>query len=292
MTQSMTGFGKASRELDGDTVTVELSTVNHRFLDCCCHLPGVWSALEPAVKETVRKHLSRGRVNVWVMRKRAATSSHSVTVDRELAKQYIDAARELGHMLGSMQTLSLDVLAGLDGVLTHEDAQEDLDRAEAVVVDALVEAVTALNAMRAVEGEALEAELRLRIDAIREALATVEARLPDLEAAYEARLRARIEDLKAGAEVTEDRLALELAMLADKGDVTEETVRLKTHLNHAIELLSNGEPAGREINFLAQEIQREVNTLGSKIRDTEVAREVLRMKAELEKFREQAQNIE
>ncbi|MCX5759533.1 MAG: DUF1732 domain-containing protein, partial [Candidatus Hydrogenedentes bacterium] len=183
-------------------------------------------------------------------------------------------------------------LAQLDGVFYHEEIEEDLEQAQQAVVETLAEALERLNAMRATEGEALAAELRYRFGLVREAVSAVEKRLPDLDALYEARLRARIVELQADAGLTEDRIAMEIAFMADKGDVTEETVRLKMHLNHALELLDGPEPAGRELNFLSQELQREANTLGSKTHDNDVAKEVLRMKSELERLREQIQNIE
>ena len=292
MTQSMTGFGKAARELDGGMVTVEVSAVNHRYLDCGMHLPPSWSGLEPVLKETVRKAVVRGRVNVWVGRKRGARQAQPVTFDAEVAKQYVEAGRHLAKLLGNMESLSLDVLAQLEGVLHLEDAEEDLERAGAVVVDALGEALDALKVMRATEGEALAADLRQRIEALGELLGVVEARLPELEALNKARLLGRLAELNAEVGVAEERVAMEVAVLSDKGDVTEEVVRLKTHMAHALALLDNDTPAGRELNFLTQEMQRESNTLGSKARDGDVTREVVRMKSELEKVREQALNIE
>lgn len=293
MVRSMTGFGKADGEFNGDVVTVELSSVNHRFLDCSVRLPNLWSALDPVVKETVRKHLSRGKINVMVNRKRGPSSQpYTVLLDTSIARQYLNASRELVQLLGSMETLSLDVLAQLEGVFCYEEPEEDLEKARGVVVQALSAALERLDAMRAVEGKALADELAHRMALMREALTVIEQRLPELNALYERRLRTRIAELKTDATITEERMALEIALMADKGDVTEEAVRLKTHLDHALELLAGDEPVGRELTFLTQELQREVNTLGSKIRDGEVIKDVLRMKSEVEKMREQVQNIE
>ncbi len=292
MPRSMTGFGKASREFDGDVVTVELSAVNRRFLDCVMHLPSAWLAIEPAVKESIRRHVTRGRLNVWVGRKQGGSSGRQVRFDPVIARQYVEAAGELSHLLGTNETLSLDVLAQLDGVFYQENLEEDLQRAEAVVVEALEEALDALNGMRAAEGEVLAEDLRRRIELLRQGVDSVELRLPELEELYAARLRTRLDELKADTEIAEERLAIELALLAEKSDVTEEVVRLKAHMDHALELLEKDEPVGRELNFLAQELQREVNTLSAKVRDGDVCRQVLRMKAEVERFREQTQNIE
>ncbi len=293
MTRSMTGFGRADAEFEGDVVTVEVSSVNHRFLDCSVRLPLMWSSLDPVVKEAVRGRLSRGKVNVFINRKRGlAGRRQSVVFDAEVAKQYLDASRELVHMLGSMETLSLDVLAQLDGVFYHEEAEDDLEKAQAVLVAIVTQALDRLDSMRQTEGKALAEELEYRLSSMRDALASIEQRLPELEKAYEQRLRVRIEELKADVSITEERIAMEIAFMADKGDVTEEVVRLKTHFDHARELIASGKPAGRELNFLSQELQREVNTLGSKVHDGEVAKAVLHMKSELERIREQVQNVE
>jgi len=293
MTHSMTGYGRADGELDGDVVSVEISSVNHRYLDCTVRAPYVWSALEPVIKETVRQRAARGKVNVTLNRKRGLTAQRQMVVfDPHVARQYIDAARELGRMLGTMETLSLNTLAGLEGVFTHEEPEEDLDRVQEAVVRILNEALSRLDAMRLTEGRALAEELRYRVALMRESLAQVEQRLPDLNNLYEQRLRKRIEELRTDTGMTEERIAMEIAFMADKGDVTEEVVRLKTHFDHMVDMLGRKEPVGRELSFLSQELQREVNTLGSKIHDGEVIKEVLRMKSEVERIREQVQNIE
>ncbi|MCX5770628.1 MAG: YicC family protein [Candidatus Hydrogenedentes bacterium] len=293
MLRSMTGFGRSSGEFDGDTFSVELSAVNHRYLDASVRLPYAWASLEPIVKETVRKRISRGKINLTITRKRGAASrGQTVYLDTDIARQYVAAARELIQLLGTMESLRLDTLAQLEGVFYHEEPEEDLDRVQVVVVATLEGAIERLNEMRLSEGKALAAELENRVDLMRQALAVIEERLPELNTLYEQRLRARIDELKADSAVTEDRIALEIALMADKGDVTEEVVRIRTHLDHVFELLAGEESVGRELNFLAQELQREINTLGSKVRDASVTREVLRLKSDLERFREQIQNVE
>jgi uncharacterized protein (TIGR00255 family) len=270
-----------------------LSAVNHRYLDASVRLPYAWSTLEPVLKETVRKKIGRGKINLTVSRKRGAASrGQTVYLDTELARQYVEAARDLVQILGTMESLRLDTLVQLEGVFYQEEPEEDLDRVQIVVVTALEEALNRLDEMRLTEGKALAAELEGRIGIMRQAVAVIEERLPELNDLYEQRLRTRIDELKADTAITEERIALEIALMADKGDVTEEVVRLKTHLDHVLELLAGEESVGRELNFLAQELQREINTLGSKVRDAGVTREVLRLKSDLERFREQIQNIE
>ena len=292
MSRSMTGFGKATGEYDGQTLTVELSSVNGRYLDCNLRMPPAWSALEPVVKQTVRKRVNRGKLNVTVNRRRTESSNRSIRFDRALAQQYLEASKELSTVLGSYETLSLNVLAQLDGVMYQEDTEEDIESLEPTLVRVLEEALQKLDGMRATEGKALEDDIRSRLAAMRATLASIEERFPELNAAYETRLRTRINELNAEAGLTEERIAIEVALMAEKSDVTEEVVRFKTHLDHMEEILSSKESIGRRLDFLTQEMQREVNTLGVKTRDANVAKEVLDLKAEVEKIREQIQNIE
>jgi len=292
MSRSMTGYGKATGELDGQSLTVEISSVNHRYLDCSLRLPSAWVGLDAIVKQTIRKHITRGKLTINVSRKRALTSSRSVRFDNEGARQYLDASKELAQMIGTYETLSLNVLAQMEGVFYQEEGDEDLTAIEPSVVRVTEEALTRLNEMRAQEGRHLADDVRLRIDALKSSLSDIERRLPELRAMYEERLRTRIAELNSETNITEDRLALEVALLAEKSDVTEEVVRLKSHFIHMIEMLDAEDPSGRRLDFLSQEIQREINTLGVKTRDGNVAKIVLEMKAELEKIREQIQNIE
>ncbi len=292
MARSMTGFGKASAELDGDLISVEICSVNHRFLDCTFRLPPCWTLLEPVLREVVKQQVERGKVSVYVGRKRGAQTSQTVRFDAETAREYIEASRQLAALMNTTQSISLDVVAQMEGVFYQDEREEDLDRVQAILEHTLGEALRQFNAMREAEGVSLAAELRIRVEAMRASIAEIEARLPELAERYADRLRARMRELNIEIGLPEDRLAVELALLADKADVTEEIVRLRSHLDQTMALFEAGGPIGRELNFLAQEIQREANTLGSKLRDGDVGREVLRVKCELEKLREQAQNLE
>ncbi len=292
MLRSMTGFGKASCTYRDQEISLELNAVNHRYLDCSFRLGTAWAALEPVFKAVIRKHVSRGKIQVIVNRRKVVTSAQTVRLDTGLARQYLDASRELAAMIGSGSAMSLDTLAQMDGVIYQEEPGEDLEEVQRILEAAIEQALENLNAMRTAEGAALASDIRDRIGLMRQSLAEVEARLPELNARYEERLRARILELAADISLTEERIAIEVALLAEKGDVTEETVRLKTHLAHMEELLDSREPVGRRLDFLSQEVQREVNTLGVKTRDCDVAKFVLDMKGELEKIREQVQNIE
>lgn len=292
MIRSMTGFGKAARDFLGDAVSIELSAVNHRFLDAGVRLPFEWASLDAALRETLRERVSRGKVNVSVTRRRANGQTHRLRLDKGLAEQYIQLSRELAHLIGTDERVSLQTIAQMPEVFTAEGDEEDLDAVRVFLVGLLGEALNGLESMRENEGRALAKDLRDRLALIRSSLAVVEERLPVLNELYAERLRLRVQELAQDVAVVQDRIALEVALAAERGDVTEEVVRLKSHLDHAEEFIAGDEPAGRKLNFLSQEIQREINTLGSKVRDTDVARQVLEMKSELERFREQIQNIE
>ncbi len=291
MPRSMTGFGKADAECDGEVVTVELTSVNHRYLDCSLRLPHGWSAFDPALKKTVKDQLARGKISMTVVRRKLHTSP-SVKFDLELAKQYVEASDQLSHLLGTFDKMSLDTLTQMDGVIYQEDCEEDLASFEPHVQRALRNALDQLNEMRAHEGEALVTDVNDRLATLRQFLQTIENELPAIRENYENRLRTRVADLNADAAVTEERLAVEMAILADKSDVSEEVTRLLAHFDHADKMLTLDEPIGRKLDFLTQEIQREINTLGVKVRDSNIAHTVLEMKSELEKIREQVQNIE
>lgn len=292
MTCSMTGFGRATVELEGEHISIEVNTVNHRFLDCSFRLPHAWAATESALREVLKGALGRGKVNINVRRDYGVSGRQTVRFDGDVARQYMEAGREISNILRTTEAMSLDTLVTLEGVFFLEEPEQDLDTVAGKLAAGLNEALEQLNAVRENEGRALAEDIRAHVTEMRDALSAVEARLPELSAAYEERLRTRVAELNAETGLTEDRIALEVTLQAEKSDVNEEVVRLTAHLDQTLELLDASEPVGRDLNFLAQEIQREVNTLGAKLRDIGVSREVLRMKSELEKIREQVQNIE
>lgn len=292
MTRSMTGFGRVSADIDSESVTIEVTTVNHRFLECSFRMPNAWAALEIPLRNVAKQFLSRGKLNVSIRRSRGPMGRPAILFDADNAKQYIDASRELSRLMNSTAALSLDTLAQLEGVFYQEEQEQDLEAVHDQLCAAFAAALEQLNLARAQEGESLARDVVERIHEMQDAVSIIETRLPDLSREYETRLRTKVADLIAETSLTEDRLAIEIALMADKMDVNEEVVRLKSHFEAVLGLLAQTEPIGRDLNFLSQELQREINTLGSKLRDLDVTREVLRLKSELEKLREQAQNIE
>lgn len=292
MVCSMTGYARATTVIGGETATIEVTSVNHRYLDCSFRLPNQWIMAEPALREIVKGHVSRGKIHVSVRYGRSAGVLPPVRLDKERAGQYIEYARELVHIMRSTESLSLNTLITLDGVMTPVEEEPDLDEMQRLLGAALEEAMVQLDEMRRREGRVLLSALEHHLDVLDALALRVEKRAPEMLEAYEERLRQRIEEINAEINVKEERLALEVAMMADRADVTEELVRLKAHLVHAREMLQNDSPVGRDLNFLSQEMQREVNTLGAKMRGLETGRDILEMKTEVEKIREQLQNIE
>lgn len=292
MAYSMTGFGKASCHVCGQEIVVEVSSVNHRYLELSLRLPNNWLALENDIKQVLREKISRGKLSGNIFRKRFGAPIQTIQFDIETAKQYINASRELARLLETNEALTLNVLMQLEGVFVPQEPEEDLETLRAPVLTAVAEAADRLNAMRAAEGRKLCQDIRERVLTIAQTLNKIEQRLPEVSAEYEKRLRTRLQELKSDIDLPDDRIAVEVALLAEKSDPTEEVVRLKVHLGHMSSLLEKREPVGRRLDFLTQELQREANTLGVKTRDSGMIQDILSIKAEIEKIREQVQNIE
>ena len=259
MARSMTGFGRGSGLVEGETVSVEVSAVNHRFLEPSFRLPYVWNGVEPALRNLLKKRVARGKVNISIRRERGPAGRTAFCYDAGVAKQYIAAARELAGLMSSTDGLSLNALMGMEGVFYPEETTQDLDVVKAELSVVFESALEQFNAAREAEGAVLLEDLAANVSEMRDALAVVEGELPSIAEAYEARLRTRLAELNAEVGLKEERIALEVAMMAEKTDVNEEVVRLKAHYAHVDELLSSNEPLGRELNFLAQEIQRAVD---------------------------------
>lgn len=292
MACSMTGFARTEVLINGEKTTIELSSVNHRFLELSFRLPGQWAALEASLRERVRRHIVRGKLYISIRPGRSLASMAPLHVDEERAEQYLDAARKLMHLMHSTDALSLDTLISLDGVMVSEEDSADLEMLEEQLGQGLEEALQQLTAMRAREGALLVDALTTHLKDLEEILLRIEARAPQLIVAYEERMQQRVAEINMEVGVKEERLAMEVALMADRMDVTEELVRFRAHIVHGRELLKHEGPIGRDLNFLVQELQREANTLGSKLRDVEVSRDVIEIKAEIEKLREQLQNLE
>ena len=290
---SMTGYGRAFVEIEGRQMTVEVKSVNHRFLDIAFRMPRNLMFLEDAARKAIGARLARGHVDVFVTYRNLRTDARTVRVDEALFKAYVDALRQLRGAVGPdlRDDSTLMGIAHMPDVMTVTEAEEDQDAVRALLEAALGQALDALCAMRAREGEAIRDDLKSRVDAIERMTEAVEARYPETVAAYTQRLRAAMEEL-AGSGVDETRLMMEVAVMADRSAIAEETVRLHSHILQLRNVFESPEPIGRRVDFIVQELNREVNTISSKSQDIPITQLTVDMKAEIEKLREQVQNIE
>ena len=291
MIKSMTGYGRARETRDGRDITVEVRAVNNRYLDCTVKMPRVYIFAEDAMKKRVQQAVSRGKVDVFVSVEAAGAAQ--VTVNRELAGQYAAALNELAEVCGPVAyRVTPDLLARFPDVLTVTKADDDLEAVTADLCAVLDQALEAFNAMRAVEGEKLAEDIGGRLTSIETYTGQVEARSPETVAEYRAKLNARMQEVLQSVSVDPQRILMEAAIYADKIAVDEETVRLRSHVAQLRTMLESSEPMGRKMDFLIQEVNRESNTIGSKCNDVSIAQGVVNLKAEVEKMREQVQNIE
>lgn len=292
MVKSMTGYGRARQTLNGRDITVEVRSVNNRYLDCTVKVPRTYIFVEDAVKARVQKAVSRGKVDVFITIDAAAADETVVAVNEPLARGYYEALTRLKDMFSLEDGLNAVTLAKFPDVLTVTKAEEDLESVAADICAVLDEALAAYNAMRTVEGGKLREDIAGRADTIEAVVGKVEERSPQTVAAYREKLLARMQEVLQSTAIDESRILTEAAIFADKIAVDEETVRLRSHLSQLRTMLESDQPIGRKLDFLIQEVNRECNTIGSKCNDLTIAQDVVNMKAEVEKIREQVQNIE
>ncbi|MBU6433185.1 MAG: YicC family protein [Nitrospirae bacterium] len=288
----MTGFGRRQAPWQDGSVTVEMRSVNHRFLEIACRLPRPLSHLEDSFKKAIQQRCIRGRVDITVTVQGGKGRAGSVNLDQPLAKQYHEALRTLKKSLKLSGSIDLALMAGLRDVVSVSDQPAEDPKLEKMVRQLTTQALSDLDAMRTREGKALAEDMSARIQTLRGHKTRVAARTPLLAQEAFARMKIRVEKL-LGSEIPDSpRLYQELAVYADRGDITEEIVRLDSHMLQFEQTLSRAESVGKTLDFLLQEIGREVNTIGSKASDAEIAGHVVQMKAELERIREQVQNVE
>ena len=293
MIKSMTGYGRARGELHKRDITVEVRSVNNRYLDCNVKMPRMYAFAEDAVKNCVQKAVSRGKVDVFISVDASAADVAKVNVNMELAAQYATALTQLASVCGKAEYLPTpETLSRFPDVLTVTKADEDLETVSADICAVLTEALEAYNAMRAVEGGKLAEDISNRLTNIENYTTQVEARSPETVAEYRAKLTARMEEVLQSTTIDPQRILTEAAIYADKVAVDEETVRLRSHVAQLRTMLNSDEPMGRKMDFLIQEVNRESNTIGSKCNDVSIAQVVIGLKAEVEKMREQVQNVE
>ena len=287
---SMTGYGRAMCEVDGRQLSIELKSVNHRFLDLSFRMPRNLMFLEDDARKLIGARLARGHVDVFMTYRNLRSDAKQVTVDRALFDAYA-AALDTVADAGLRDDRTLMSVARMPDVMVITESEEDQEALRALLRQTLAQALDALVAMREREGVEMAADLNRKVDAIEEMTVQIEARYPQTVAEYTARLRASIEEL-IGQNVDETRLLTEVAVMADRSAIAEETVRLHSHIQQLRECFARSEPIGRRLDFLVQELNREVNTISSKSQDIPITRLAVDCKAEIEKLREQLQNVE
>ena len=289
---SMTGYGSAKGSVEGQEITVELKSVNNRYLDCSVRLPRNFLFAEDTVKQAVSVGVSRGKVDVFVSAQASQDSGTVVSVNEELARGYRDAVAHIAETLGLESGLNAFSLARFPDVLTVERRELDKDKAAAALSEITAKAVEEFNAMREREGERLRRDMLGKLETIEGLVSVVEERSPQTVKEYRERLEARLRDILADRSLDEQRVITEAAIFADRTAVDEETVRLRSHIAQFRTMLEEGSPIGRKMDFLVQEFNRESNTIGSKCSDASLAKVVVDLKSEIEKIREQLQNVE
>ena len=292
MVKSMTGYGRAVETVNGREFTVELRSVNNRYLDCNVKLPRMLSFAEDAVKQAVKNTISRGKVDVFITVHAEGTADVKVTLNTAMVEGYLAAMKQMVETYGVQDDISVSAISRMPEVFMVEKPEVDEEQLLSDLMGVVAKALESYDAMRSAEGKALENDLRSRGNTILELVAQVEAGNGQTVIDYRTRLYNKLKEVLANTAIDESRILTEAAIFADKVCVDEETVRLRSHLEQMNTMLSSGGAIGRKLDFLLQEMNRESNTIGSKCTDVKLARVVVDIKAELEKIREQTQNIE
>jgi uncharacterized protein (TIGR00255 family) len=292
MIKSMTGYGRAETAIQGRSFVVETKSVNHRFLEISLRMPSVLFPLELDFKKKIGEKFKRGRIEVFIRLEAENADVPGPNLNPEVVRNYLAVLQRLKDEFKLAGEVNLQMLVGFRDIFS-QPAEDELS-ADILnhITGLLGEALTMLLKMRQDEGSAMYNDMEQRLAVINDTLKVINARAPQVVMEYQKRLVERIKELTAGCVLDESRLAQEVAIMADKSDITEEIVRLESHISQFTALLQSEEAEGKKIDFLLQEMNREINTIGSKSNDAEIARQVIEMKSELSKLREQAQNIE
>jgi uncharacterized protein (TIGR00255 family) len=289
---SMTGFGRAEAETDGRKITIEIKTVNHRFLDINTRMPRMLLFAEELIRKTIKDCLERGRVDVFVNYTSLEDDTKKATADLGFIKSYLAAARQAALNFGLEDNLRLSDVISIPDAIIIEEAPEDEEKQKALVSTALNSALSVLTDMRRREGELLKANIIECLNSLDAIKASIDLKKDGVPREYGEKLKARIAELTVGADLDEARFNTEVAYMADKADITEEIVRLSTHISQFRAAVSDKAAVGRKLDFMVQEMNRELNTIGSKSQDMDITNAVIEGKSVVEKIREQVQNIE
>lgn len=292
MLKSMTGYGRNEAIQGGKKIMCEIKSVNHRYSDYSVKVPKYYGFLEDKVREFASKHISRGKVDIYVGIESYAEADKEIVVNTELAKSYIDALYKLRDEFNLRDDISVNSVARYPDIFVQERKEEDEEEIWENVKTVLEPAIASFTAMREREGERIQKDLEQRVEYMKTLADKIDRRSPQTVSEYKERLYSKIKAVLEDREIDDARILTEVAIFADKVAVNEEMVRLSSHFDEFYGICASGEPAGRKLDFLIQEINREINTTGSKASDIEIAKIVVDLKAETEKLREQIQNIE
>jgi len=288
----MTGYGRSEVRHAQLALTVEARSVNHRYLDISLRYPRLYAPLEARMKQRVGAHFTRGRIDITLVPQESPETRRALSLDHTLAQQYYVALQRLQESLQLPGTIDVGLIASLRDVFKVEEPAEDLESVWEIIAQGLDAALQALHSMRQQEGEALSRDFHLRLETMAQHMEAIRQRVPQVVVEYRQRLEQRVKELFDQFELDPNRLAQEAILFAERADITEELTRFEAHMQAFRRLLSSTEAVGRKIEFLVQEMHREVNTIGSKSNDTAIAHSVVELKSELERIREQIQNIE
>jgi len=292
MISSMTGYGRGQIQAEEAGCTVEVRSVNHRYCDIASNLPKKLNLLEGRVRKKVQDRFARGRFDIFVTVDSFNDSSKELKIDRHLARQYVRDLMLLKEELHLSGEVGIETLFQIREILKVEEREEDLEKLWIIIEKALDMALHSVEIMRRNEGKTLQQDMISRIEGVRNYLSRIKTRIPHVVADYRDRLKERLDKLLDQIEIDPERLVREVVIYADRSDVTEEITRLDSHIEEFLKILQAEEPVGRKLDFLIQEMNREVNTISSKTSDLQISQAVVEIKSELEKIREQIQNIE
>ncbi|MBA4396389.1 MAG: YicC family protein [Syntrophus sp. (in: bacteria)] len=294
MVRSMTGYGRAEAVLNGHKFTVEIKSLNHRFLEISLRLPASLSALEIEIKKKIGESLQRGKIDVTIRRdvQGGAENGQYLALNLPLAQNYFNLLTQLKQSLNLRDDISLETIAGQKDVFLPVESPQDSAALWQELEKVLGEALAGMMDMRRREGEILSRDLSARLDLMVQLLSGIDAKAPRVVLEYQRRLADRIREMTGGLIIDEARLSQEVAIFAEKSDITEEIVRFRSHIGQFLEMINSEDAIGRKVDFLIQEMNREVNTIGSKSGDADISKQVIEIKSELAKLREQVQNLE
>lgn len=293
MIKSMTGFGKGDSRIEDKHFQVELKSVNHRYMDINIKLPKVFTYLEENIRNLIKSYLQRGRIEVYIIYENIDSSDVNISVDMSLAREYLSSLLKIEKDLLVKNDITTSLIVNFPNVIRIEKAEENEEEIWQCLQEALDDALTKLVIMRKKEGDKLKADMLKRLNKINNFLVQIENRSPIIVQEYRQKLTDRIKEIvDEQFDLDDGRIAVEVALFADKSNITEEIVRLNSHIEQFIKILDEDDAVGRKLDFLLQEMNREINTIGSKANDLATANLVINIKSELEKMREQVQNIE